>query len=175
MTLEHRMRLTDEQIDAMRFAIAASPADHGTAPVWSNDEVADLLAEVDALRTERDALVSSVAAMRAAEASARARAFHSPTLASPGSVSRPDPAEMPPLPMSDGELLAYMGTDARRWADRYLATLRTAPDGSVRVNWGHLVTWFANAIEAGRNAWLTEEVVEPTEKDTVRAVTGEGE
>ena len=66
--------------------------------------------------------------------------------------ARPDRAEIPPEPMSDGERLAYMGTDAARWTDQFLGTLRWSPDGTAALDWGHVLGWFANAIEAGRAA-----------------------
>ena len=48
--------------------------------------------------------------------------------------------------MSDAELLIKMGTDGARWATEYEERFpRTTPD------WGTLVSWFANAIEAGRD------------------------
>ncbi len=46
---------------------------------------------------------------------------------------------------SDVNLLAKMGTDAAIWANEYEARF---PDGTP--DWGTLVGWFANAIEAGR-------------------------
>lgn len=63
----------------------------------------------------------------------------------------PDLADLSAL-MTDGERLAYMGTDALRWAGQFQ---RTVPREEA-ANWvgdtGFLVGWFANAIEAGRTA-----------------------
>ncbi len=54
--------------------------------------------------------------------------------------------------MSDTDLLAKMETDAATWATEYEQRfLDKTPD------WGTLVSWFANAIEAGRNAGVTED------------------
>jgi hypothetical protein len=51
--------------------------------------------------------------------------------------------------MSDGELLAWMGTDATRWAHVFeMAAGRVPLDDEERRGW--LIGWFANAIEAGR-------------------------
>ncbi len=47
--------------------------------------------------------------------------------------------------MTGGQLLAKMGTDASKWTDEFLAIF---PAGTN--DWGTLVGWFANAIEAGR-------------------------
>lgn len=47
--------------------------------------------------------------------------------------------------MNSSDLLTKMGTDAAKWTDEFLATF---PDGTD--DWGTLVGWFANAIEAGR-------------------------
>lgn len=47
----------------------------------------------------------------------------------------------------DVSLLTEMGTDAAKWADEFLARF---PEGTN--DWGTLVAWFANAIEAGREA-----------------------
>ena len=56
------------------------------------------------------------------------------------------------LAVNDQGLLAKMGTDAARWANEYEARF---PDRTP--DWGTLVGWFANAIEAGRSAGITEE------------------
>lgn len=42
------------------------------------------------------------------------------------------------------DLLAYMGTNGQRWAERFVAM----HGGDV----GLMLAWFANAIEAGRDA-----------------------
>ena len=77
--------------------------------------------------------------------------------------ARPDRAEIPPEPMSDGERLAYMGTDAARWADQFLGVLAWSPDGlTPSVDFGLMVGWFANAIEAGRNASAVGDPQPPT-------------
>ena len=47
--------------------------------------------------------------------------------------------------MTDGQLLAKMGTDASKWTDEFLAIF---PEGTN--DWGTLAGGFANAIEAGR-------------------------
>ncbi len=53
--------------------------------------------------------------------------------------------------MNDADLLAKMGTDAAIWATEYEQRfLDKTPD------WGTLLGWFANAIEAGRSAGITE-------------------
>jgi hypothetical protein len=52
--------------------------------------------------------------------------------------------------MNDVDLLAKMGTDAAKWATEYEQRFSDeTPD------WGTLVGWFANAIEAGRAAAFT--------------------
>ncbi len=49
--------------------------------------------------------------------------------------------------MSDSDLLTKMGTDAVKWVDEYMARFANElPDE------GNLLGWFANAIEAGRDA-----------------------
>lgn len=45
---------------------------------------------------------------------------------------------------TDSELLSYMGTDATRWAEQFCM--------SNDVDEGLMISWFANAIEAGKNA-----------------------
>jgi dimeric dUTPase (all-alpha-NTP-PPase superfamily) len=47
-------------------------------------------------------------------------------------------------PMTDTDLLTWMGTDARRWASAY--------HEKFGGDEGTLISWFANAVEAGRNA-----------------------
>lgn len=57
--------------------------------------------------------------------------------------------------MSDGELLAYMGTDAQRWAQEFLrikAEIERADDGRSTDDEGWMIGWFANAIGAGERA-----------------------
>jgi hypothetical protein len=48
--------------------------------------------------------------------------------------------------MTDGELLASLGTDAQKWADAFGDRFAAIPSR------GTLDTWFANALEAGRTA-----------------------
>jgi hypothetical protein len=54
---------------------------------------------------------------------------------------------------SDGAVLARLGTDARKWTDEFIAVMgRGVANGLLDANWGTIVSWFANAIEAGRSA-----------------------
>lgn len=48
--------------------------------------------------------------------------------------------------MSSGELLAWLGTDATRWAEAFAAMAKLVDDPS---NQGWLIGWFANALMAG--------------------------
>ena len=58
-------------------------------------------------------------------------------------------------PMTDGEILEVMGTDAAKWTDEFL---RINPDLNIPDAWGVMVGWFANAIESGRSAgWKAHE------------------
>jgi hypothetical protein len=51
--------------------------------------------------------------------------------------------------MSDGELLAWMGTDPTRWAMAFeMAAGRVPEDDEARRAW--LVGWFSAAIGSGR-------------------------
>ena len=54
---------------------------------------------------------------------------------------------------SDGELLARLGTDATKWAEDFIRSTLT---GSDDYEVGHVIGWFANAIEAGRMAGTSE-------------------
>jgi hypothetical protein len=68
------------------------------------------------------------------------------------------PTTESPAP-TDGEILARMGTDAAKWTEEFL--LRQAqragqPGPSNADEWGTMVGWFANAIEAGRAAGRVE-------------------
>lgn len=67
--------------------------------------------------------------------------------------------------MSSGEMLAYMGTDARRWAqafgERFTVSSRAA-DATAHDLIGVMVGWFANAIEAGRDAGAKQGVSDDT-------------
>ncbi len=56
----------------------------------------------------------------------------------------------------DIDLLAKMGTDAAIWAAAYEERF---PDKTP--DWGTLVGWFANAIEAGRTAGREAQEYEP--------------
>lgn len=62
--------------------------------------------------------------------------------------------------MTDAELLQSMGTDARKWAHEFN---RIAQDlGTPEMDEGWLIGWFANAIEAGREAGRHEYTAEIT-------------
>lgn len=54
----------------------------------------------------------------------------------------------------DSKLMEYMGTDARRWGTAFMIKVRNAglPAGAVWTDEGIMHSWFANAIEAGRDA-----------------------
>ena len=55
---------------------------------------------------------------------------------------------------SDGALLARLGTDAHAWAEAFAARARK---GIPTTEWVDFLTaWFADAIEAGRTAGITE-------------------
>lgn len=49
---------------------------------------------------------------------------------------------------TDAEILTAMGTDAAKWTDEFMR-VQTGP-----LDWGAMVSWFANAIEAGRSAGM---------------------
>lgn len=49
---------------------------------------------------------------------------------------------------SDGDLLAYLSTDAAKWAAEFRTTARKLGYSDMDEGW--LIGWFANAIEAGR-------------------------
>jgi hypothetical protein len=51
--------------------------------------------------------------------------------------------------MNDLEALTYMGTDGRKWAEEFC---KIAKDHGHRIDEGWVIGWFANAIEAGREA-----------------------
>lgn len=55
---------------------------------------------------------------------------------------------------TDGPILARMGTDALKWAEEFNATVQEHPD--IPRDMGALISWFANAIEAGRAAGRRE-------------------
>jgi len=46
--------------------------------------------------------------------------------------------------MTDGELLAYMGDDAAKWAAEFC---KIARDHGHNIDEGWMIGWFANAIE----------------------------
>ena len=50
----------------------------------------------------------------------------------------------------DAKTLDDMGTDAAKWTDEFMRINPLGPD------WGAMVAWFANAIEAGRTAGRRE-------------------
>lgn len=54
---------------------------------------------------------------------------------------------------SDADLLAAVGTDAAKWTDAFV---KLNPD----ADWATMVSWFANAIEAGRSAGMRPEEAE---------------
>ena len=49
--------------------------------------------------------------------------------------------------MTDGDRLIYMGTDAAKWAAEFCKIARDLGHNDLDEGW--LITWFANAIEAG--------------------------
>jgi hypothetical protein len=51
-----------------------------------------------------------------------------------------------------GEILTYMGTDAAKWTDEFMRVQADPKSGPS--DWGAMVGWFANAIEAGRSAGM---------------------
>ena len=51
-------------------------------------------------------------------------------------------------PETDGELLARLGTDAQLWAKEYVNKVYNYPEYDIEH---FTMTWFANAIEAGRS------------------------
>lgn len=52
--------------------------------------------------------------------------------------------------MDGGEALAYLGVDASRWTDEFLFRWQT--DAGTALDPGTLLSWFANAIQAGYDA-----------------------
>lgn len=50
-----------------------------------------------------------------------------------------------------GQLLTRLGTDGRAWAREFLDRYHGEEVGAT-VDEGLLISWFANAIEAGRSA-----------------------
>lgn len=65
-------------------------------------------------------------------------------------MSDPDPFNVP-LPdfgkMNDGETLTWLGTDTVRWTRAWVKIMGVDPD----VFEGSMLSWFANALEAGRS------------------------
>jgi len=50
-----------------------------------------------------------------------------------------------------GEILARMGTDAAKWTDEFMRIRHeNGPYANPNEEWGTMVGWFANAIEAGK-------------------------
>ena len=52
--------------------------------------------------------------------------------------------------LSAGEFLAEVGTDARKWAEAFMQV-------SPLIDEATMIAWFANAIEAGRDAAVPQE------------------
>lgn len=46
----------------------------------------------------------------------------------------------------------HESTDAQRWAREFVELFDTFPVGGAAVDEGLMISWFANAIEAGRSA-----------------------
>lgn len=61
--------------------------------------------------------------------------------------------------MTDGELLAYMGTDAMKWAEVFATKYRVQVPGVPVFNFestkSFMISWFANAIGAGQSSVQT--------------------
>lgn len=85
----------------------------------------------------------------------------------PGGVRRTVEQMIQASPESPAQILTRMGTDAAEWTNEFMRvagglTVRSGgPDGepgeqAPNVNWGGMVSWFANAIEAGRTAGRRE-------------------
>lgn len=66
----------------------------------------------------------------------------------------PQEAEPAPPKESDGDVLARMGTDAAKWTDKFMRVQADPTSGPLE--WGTMVGWFANAIEAGKAAGRSE-------------------
>lgn len=54
------------------------------------------------------------------------------------------------IPASMDDFLTLAGTDAAKWAKEWMRIYNTLPESEVDEGW--MIGWFANAIEAGRNA-----------------------
>jgi len=70
---------------------------------------------------------------------------------------------------SDVKLLAKMGADAAIWATEYEARF---PDKTP--DWGTLVGWFANAIEAGAEKGIAKRVANGRPREARKLVDSEG-
>jgi len=57
------------------------------------------------------------------------------------------------MTMTDGELLAEMGTDAQKWAQEFIRRFG-GRERCAFIDEGLMIGWFANAIEAGRDAGM---------------------
>jgi len=57
--------------------------------------------------------------------------------------------------MNDADLLARMGTSGAKWAEEFRATAKRLGYSDMDEGW--LIGWFANAIEAGRDAGRSQE------------------
>jgi hypothetical protein len=67
--------------------------------------------------------------------------------------------------MSEAEMLAYVGTDAQRWAQAFVERFAVAGRyESTNDNdpIGLMIGWFANAIEVGRDAGAKRSVSDDT-------------
>jgi len=52
--------------------------------------------------------------------------------------------------LSAGEFLAYLGTDGQKWAEEFTKNINLWPASAALQ--AQVLSWFANAIEAGRTA-----------------------
>lgn len=66
------------------------------------------------------------------------------------------------MTMTDGQLLAYLGTDVRRWAEVFVQRVRDMP--GLALDEGAMIGWFANAIETGRTAGRQELCPHPEDR-----------
>ena len=69
-------------------------------------------------------------------------------------------------PMTEIQMIQYMGTDAQRWAEQFLrikAEIEQADDSRSTDDEGWMIGWFANAIEFAKDSVRAE----------LRKVTGE--
>lgn len=69
--------------------------------------------------------------------------------------------------MASVEMLTYMGTDAQRWAQAFVERFAVADrydtnDNDLNDPIGLMIGWFANAIEAGRDAGARRGVSDDT-------------